>query len=161
MYNHPMQNLTKKIPPQVPLSQKTTLPFIRLPIGLSISPQKFHQISTTMNMTMPNNHEQNIPVILPQLDDIQELETDKENWYDGQFDNAELLYNHNSTEESDRIMSTLLTSKKLKIKNTILTILHKESNTTFLDLIITAPIHNQNSNRDSKTIMYTYPHPLY
>ena len=39
----------------------------------------------------------------PQLDDIPELETDMENWDDGQFDNAELLYNHNSTEESDRI----------------------------------------------------------
>ena len=31
------------------------------------------------------------------------LETDEENWNKGQFDNAELLYNHNSTEESDRI----------------------------------------------------------
>ena len=39
----------------------------------------------------------------PQLDDIPELETDEENWDDGQFNNAELLYNHNSTEESDRI----------------------------------------------------------
>ena len=39
----------------------------------------------------------------PQLEDIPELETDEENWEDGQFDNAELLYNHNSTEESDRI----------------------------------------------------------
>ena len=38
----------------------------------------------------------------PQLDDIPELETDA-NWDDGQFDNAELLYHHNSTEESDRI----------------------------------------------------------
>ena len=39
----------------------------------------------------------------PQLEDIPELETDEENWDDGQFVNAELLYNHNSTEESDRI----------------------------------------------------------
>ena len=39
----------------------------------------------------------------PQLDDIPELETDEENWDDGQFDDVELLYNHNSTEESDRI----------------------------------------------------------
>ena len=39
----------------------------------------------------------------PQLDDIPELETDEENWDDGQFDDAELLYNHNSTEESDKI----------------------------------------------------------
>ena len=28
---------------------------------------------------------------------------DEENWDDGKFDDAELLYNHNSTEESDRI----------------------------------------------------------
>ena len=39
----------------------------------------------------------------PQLEDIPELETDEENWDDGQFDNAELLNHQNSTEESDRI----------------------------------------------------------
>ena len=39
----------------------------------------------------------------PQFEDIPELETDEENWNNGQFDDAELLYNHNSTEESDRI----------------------------------------------------------
>ena len=39
----------------------------------------------------------------PQLEDIPDLETDEENWDEGQFDDAELLYNHNSTEESDRI----------------------------------------------------------
>ena len=39
----------------------------------------------------------------PQLEDIPELETDEENWDNGQFNDAELLYNHNSTEESDRI----------------------------------------------------------
>ena len=39
----------------------------------------------------------------PQLKDIPELETDEENWDDGQFNNVQLLYNHNSTEESDRI----------------------------------------------------------
>ena len=39
----------------------------------------------------------------PQLEDIPELETDKENWDNGQFDDAELFYNHNSTEESYRI----------------------------------------------------------
>ena len=39
----------------------------------------------------------------PKLEDIPELETDEENWDKGQFDNSELLYNHNSTEESDRI----------------------------------------------------------
>ena len=39
----------------------------------------------------------------PQLEDIPELETDEENWDNGQFDDAELLNCHNSTEESDRI----------------------------------------------------------
>ena len=39
----------------------------------------------------------------PQFEDIPELETDEENWDNSQFDDAELLYNHNSTEESDRI----------------------------------------------------------
>ena len=39
----------------------------------------------------------------PQLEDIPELETDEKNWDDGQFDDAELLYNHNSTKESDAI----------------------------------------------------------
>ena len=42
-------------------------------------------------------------MITAQLDDIPEQETDMENWDDGQFDGAELLYNHNSTEESNRI----------------------------------------------------------
>ena len=40
-------------------SQKTILPFARLPIGLSISPQKFCQISRSTNTTMLNNNEQN------------------------------------------------------------------------------------------------------
>ena len=39
----------------------------------------------------------------PQLDNIPELETDEENWDEGQFDDAELIYNHNSTKESNRI----------------------------------------------------------
>ena len=37
------------------------------------------------------------------MDDIPELETDEEDWDEGQFDDAEFLYNHNSTEESNRI----------------------------------------------------------
>ena len=39
----------------------------------------------------------------PQLEVISELETDEENWDDGQFDDVELLYNQNSTKEGDRI----------------------------------------------------------
>ena len=54
-----------------------------------------------------NNHEQQQTECPsnyhPQLEDIPELETDEENWGNGQFDDTELLYNHNSTEESDKI----------------------------------------------------------
>ena len=39
----------------------------------------------------------------PQLEDIPELETDEENWDEGQFGDAELIDCHNTTEESDRI----------------------------------------------------------
>ena len=34
----------------------------------------------------------------PQLEDIPELETDKENWDKGQFEDAELINRHNTTE---------------------------------------------------------------
>ena len=39
----------------------------------------------------------------PQLEDIPELETDKENWEEGQFVDADLIDHHNTTEESERI----------------------------------------------------------
>ena len=39
----------------------------------------------------------------PQLEDIPELETDKENWEVGQLADADLIDHHNTTEESDRI----------------------------------------------------------
>ena len=39
----------------------------------------------------------------PQLEDIPELETDKENWEEGQFVDEDLIDHHNTTEESDRI----------------------------------------------------------
>ena len=39
----------------------------------------------------------------PQLEDIPELETDEENWEEGQFADADLTDHHNTTEESDRI----------------------------------------------------------
>ena len=69
-----------------------------------------HQSATTHSDSQtiePNNVQQqqaeHLSDYRPQLDDIPELETDEENWDEGQFDDAELLYNHNSTEESDRI----------------------------------------------------------
>ena len=52
---------------------------------------------------MSNNHEWNIPAITTLIGRHPKLETDEENWDDSQFDDAEFLYNHNSTEESNRI----------------------------------------------------------
>ena len=59
---------------------------------------------------------------------------------------------------TEYVVTTLLTLKKSKTKNTALTIPHKALNTTSLHQIITTLIHNQNSTRDSKTKMYTCPH---
>ena len=95
----------------------------------------------------------------PQLEDIPELETDKENWDDSLMMQSFYIIINLLRKVTEYIVSTLLTLKKLKTKNTALTIWHKESNTTSLNLIIITPIHNQNSTRDSKTKTYTYPHP--
>ena len=69
-----------------------------------------HQSATTRSNSQtiePDNVQQQRAEYLsdyhPQLDNIPELETDEENWDEAQFGDAELLYNHNSTEESDRI----------------------------------------------------------
>ena len=60
---------------------------------------------------------------------------------------------------TEYVVSTLLTLKKSKINNTALTILHKALNILFLSQITTIATHNQNSTRNSKTKMYTYPPP--
>ena len=39
----------------------------------------------------------------PKLEDIPELEDDKENWEEGQYLDADFIDHHNTTEESDRI----------------------------------------------------------
>ena len=101
--NHRMQTQSKKIPSQVPQSQKTALPFAWLPIGLSISPQKFHRYPDQWTWQCWTTMSRTLEWYCPQLEDIPELETDEENWNDSQFDDAELLYNHNSTEEGNRI----------------------------------------------------------
>ena len=44
----------------------------------------------------PNNYR-------PQLEDIPELEDDKENWEEGQFVDADFIDHHNTTEKSDQI----------------------------------------------------------
>ena len=65
------------------------------------------EVPSDIQINEPDNAEQQLAEYPsdyhPQLEDIPELETDEENWDDGQFDDAELLYNHNSTEESNRI----------------------------------------------------------
>ena len=63
------------------------------------------------------------------------------------------------TTKSEYMVSTLLTLKKLKINNTALTIPSKVLNIIFLSQIIITTKHNQNSTRDSKIKIYTYPHP--
>ena len=65
------------------------------------------EISPYINSNEHNNIEQHRAEhpsnYCPQLEDIPELETDEENCDEGQFDDTELLYNHNSTEERNRI----------------------------------------------------------
>ena len=53
-------------------------------------------------MIVVNKQEQNTPAITAPNWKT-ELETDEENWEDGQLDNTELLNCHNSTEKSNRI----------------------------------------------------------
>ena len=95
----------KKLSPATQ-SQKTITPF---PIFPNITRSE-HQSPTTRSNSQtiePDNIQQqqteHLSDYCPQLDNIPELETDKENLNEGQFDDAELLYSHNSTEESDRI----------------------------------------------------------
>ena len=65
------------------------------------------EVSPDINSNEHNNLEQHRTEhpsnYCPQLEDIPELETDEENWDKGQFDDAKLLCNHNSTEESNII----------------------------------------------------------
>ena len=116
-----------------------------------------------MNMTTLNNNEQNIPAITtPNLKTSQNERQMKKT-----RTKVSLMMQSFSIiiillrKVTEYVVSTLLTLKNSKTKNTALTILHKESNTTSLNWIIITPIHNQNITRDSKTKMYTYPHPLY
>ena len=105
MSNHQMQNWLKKIPQQPPPNLEPALPFHHLPIdrpehqSSEVSADTDHKEDDSSEQTRaehPSNY-------CPQLEDIPELETNEENWDNGQFDDAELLNCHNSTEESDRI----------------------------------------------------------
>ena len=55
-----------------------------------------HQDTEQPRAEHPNDHR-------PQLEDIPELEDDKENWEEGQFVDTDFIDYHNTTEESDRI----------------------------------------------------------
>ena len=97
-----MQNLAKKIPPQVPQVRRPHIP--------PITNRPEHQPSEVLP-DIDSNKCDNVKQqraehpskYHPQFEDIPKLETDEGNWDKGQFDDAELIYNHNSTEESDRI----------------------------------------------------------
>ena len=98
----------------------------------------------------------------PQLEDIPEIDTDKENWHDGQFDDTELLYNHNSTEESDRICRECPAYFE-KVKDQQYSPYHTAQREEYH---IPEPDYyhtntQPNSTRDSKTKMCTYLHPPY
>ena len=99
-------------------------------------------------------------ITAPQFEDIPKLETDKENWDEGQFDDAELLYNHNSAEENDRIRHKYSAYFE-KVEDQEYSPYHTVQGVEYHipEQIIITPINNQNSIRDSKTKMYTYPTP--
>ena len=59
---------------------------------------------------------------------------------------------------TEYVMSTLLTLQKSKSNNIALTIPRRVLNIIFLSQITITTTYNQNSTRDSKTKMYTYPH---
>ena len=119
-------------------------------------------IDYTEHDSIEQSHAEHPSNYHPQLEDIPEPETDEENWHDSQFDDAELLYNHNSTEESNRICHEYSAYfEKVEDQEYSPTIPHKALNTTSPNWIITTLIHDQNSTRDSKAKMYTYPTPLY
>ena len=55
-----------------------------------------HQDTEQPREEYPNNYR-------PQLEDIPELEDNKDNWEEGQFVDADFIDHHNTTEESDQI----------------------------------------------------------
>ena len=60
---------------------------------------------------------------------------------------------------TEYVMSTLLTLKKSKTKNTVLTIPHKGLNTRSLNQTATTLIHSQNSTTDIKNQNFYLPPP--
>ena len=125
-----------------------------------------HHLATTHSdrlIIKPNNVQQQQAEHLsdyhPQLDDIPELETDKESWDEGQFDNAELLYNHNPTEESNRICCEYPAHFQ-KVEEQQYSPYCTAQGVKYMiaepDYYRSSP---QSRNRNSKTKKYTYSHP--
>ena len=104
-----------------------------------------HQNDTYPRAEHPNDYR-------PQLEDIPELETDEENWEEGQFVDVDLIDHHNTTEESDSyITSTLHILRKSQNRNIVPTIAqHQGSNIRFLNQITTTLTHNKNNTRGIK-----------
>ena len=97
-----MPKVLKKIPHQIPPIQNNTQPFLQIPIGLSLSPHQFW-MTLTIQGTKTAHTQEHPSDYRPQLEDIPELETDEENWEEGQFVDTDLIDHHNTTKESDRI----------------------------------------------------------
>ena len=80
----------------------------------------------------------------PQLKDIPELETDEENWEEGQFADVDLIDHHNT-----HIL------RKSQNRNTVpITAQHQGSNIRFLNQNITTLTHDQNNTRGIKFQTY-------
>ena len=75
-------------------SQDTNRPESQSPPVPDITGHSVHQDSEQPRAKHPNDYR-------PQLEDIQELEDDEENWEEGQFADTDFIDHHNATEESD------------------------------------------------------------
>ena len=83
------------------------------------------------------------------MKDIPELETDEENWEEGQFVYADLIDHHSTTEESDIIHREY--TAHFENRNIVPTMIqHQGLNIRFLKRNTTTPTHNQNNTRGIK-----------
>ena len=98
----------------------------------------------------------------PQLEDIPELETDKENWEEGQFVLTSLITTTPLRKVTEYIMSTLHILRKLQNRTTVPTMRqHQGSNIIFLNQNSTTLTPNQNNTRVIKIPMYITLLPIY
>ena len=70
-----------------------------------------------------------------QLEDIPELEDDKENWQEGKFVDVDFIDHHNTLRKViEYVVSTLQISRRLQTLDTVLRIIeHQDSNTISLN----------------------------